>query len=328
MRSSPPEPAADARPDAPAPAPVNAPIPAPREARRLRRWARRHLHELVGRDTTWRSYVAEIPAWAIVVGAMAVSFWTQVMTVRQHAFADWESLIFGGSTDLGTVAGLFMAREAAHRGTPTWGAWLLSVACAAVSVQFNVVTDLANQDYLGVEAHVWMPALALFTWWWLLHGRHARWSTRFVEQLNALAGALTGAPLPATAPAPQAAPQRAPEPARPGAPEPERVDAPGPALVDAPAIDAGAAPPPARREVGGRRAGDRAPAGSSRARTGRRLRPRVLKTSRVRELLLERGGADADGDAVNEVAELCEVWPQTVRDVRKDLRAERAEATA
>ena len=28
--------------------------------------------------TTWRSYVAEAPAWGIVAGALAVSFWTQV----------------------------------------------------------------------------------------------------------------------------------------------------------------------------------------------------------------------------------------------------------
>src|SRR5207253_6338192 len=92
-------------------------------------------------STTWRSYVAEVPAWALVIGAMAVSFWSQVEVVRRHHWSDWESLIFGGSSDAGTVACLFMAREAAHRGMPTWGAWALSLACASVSIQYNVVHD-------------------------------------------------------------------------------------------------------------------------------------------------------------------------------------------
>jgi hypothetical protein len=128
--------------------------------------------------TTWRSYVAEAPAWGIVAGALAVSFWTQVDTVRAHGFAPWEALIWGTSTDAGTVACLFLAREGAHRGTPTWGAWVLSVACAFMSVQFNVVAGLARGDWLAVEGHVWMPALALGVWWWLLHGRHRRWMLR------------------------------------------------------------------------------------------------------------------------------------------------------
>lgn len=128
-----------------------------------------------GSDTTWRSYVAEAPAWAIVIGALAVSFWTQVDTVRAHRFADWESLIWGASTDAGTIAFLFLAREGAHRATPTWGAWVGSVACAAMSVQFNVVPAIVAGDWLAVEAHLWMPALALGTWYWLLHGRHRRW---------------------------------------------------------------------------------------------------------------------------------------------------------
>jgi hypothetical protein len=46
-----------------------------------------------------------------------------------HAgFAAWEALIWGSSTDAGTIACLFLAREGAHRGTPTWGAWMLSIA--------------------------------------------------------------------------------------------------------------------------------------------------------------------------------------------------------
>ena len=76
--------------------------------------------------TTWRSYVAEAPAWGIVAGALAVSFWTQVDEVQRHGFAVWEALIWGSSTDAGTIACLFLAREGAHRGTPTWGAWVLS----------------------------------------------------------------------------------------------------------------------------------------------------------------------------------------------------------
>ncbi len=40
--------------------------------------------------TTWRSYVAEGPAWGIVAGALAVSFWTQVDEVQRHGFAVWE----------------------------------------------------------------------------------------------------------------------------------------------------------------------------------------------------------------------------------------------
>jgi hypothetical protein len=126
--------------------------------------------------TTWRSYVAEAPAWGIVAGAMAVSFWTQVDEVQRHGFAVWEALIWGSSTDAGTIACLFLAREGAHRGTPTWGAWVLSIACAALSVQFNVVAGVQQGDWLAVEAHVWMPALALGVWYWLLHGRHRRWT--------------------------------------------------------------------------------------------------------------------------------------------------------
>jgi hypothetical protein len=125
--------------------------------------------------TTWRSYVAEAPAWGIVAGALAVSFWTQVDEVQRHGFAVWEALIWGSSTDAGTIACLFLAREGAHRGTPTWGAWVLSIACAALSVQFNVVAGVQRADWLSVEAHVWMPALALGVWYWLLHGRHRRW---------------------------------------------------------------------------------------------------------------------------------------------------------
>jgi hypothetical protein len=124
--------------------------------------------------TTWRSYVAELPAWTLVIGAMAVSFWSQAEVVRAHSLANWEALIFAGSSDAGTVACLFMAREASHRGTPTWGAWVLSLACAAVSIEYNVVRDWG--DWLGVEAHVWMPLFAIGIWWWLLHGRHRRWS--------------------------------------------------------------------------------------------------------------------------------------------------------
>lgn len=125
--------------------------------------------------TSWRSYLAEVPAWGIVCGALAVSFWTQVGQVNQHGFAYWESLIWASSTDAGTIACLFLAREGAHRGTPTWGAWVLSVACALLSVQFNIVAGIVRRDWLSVEAHVWMPALALGVWYWLLHGRHRRW---------------------------------------------------------------------------------------------------------------------------------------------------------
>jgi hypothetical protein len=128
--------------------------------------------------TTWRSYVAEAPAWGIVAGALAVSFWTQVSEVQRHGLAAWEAWIWGTSTDAGTIACLFLAREGAHRGTPTWGAWVLSVACALLSVQFNVVAGIQRRDWLSVEAHVWMPALALGVWYWLLHGRHRRWLRR------------------------------------------------------------------------------------------------------------------------------------------------------
>ena len=134
----------------------------------------REEHAVIG--TTWRSYVAEAPAWGIVAGALAVSFWTQVDEVQRHGFAAWEALIWGCSTDAGTIACLFLAREGAHRGTPTWGAWVLSMTCAAMSVQFNVVAGVQRGDSLSVEAHVWMPALALGVWYWLLHGRHRRWT--------------------------------------------------------------------------------------------------------------------------------------------------------
>jgi hypothetical protein len=126
--------------------------------------------------TTWRSYVAEVPAWAIVLGAMGVSFWTQVIQVQEYGFAWWEALIWGSSTDFGTLACLFLAREGAHRGTPTWGAWVLSIACAFMSVQFNVVAGVEHHNWLAVESHVWMPALALGVWYWTLHGRHRRWT--------------------------------------------------------------------------------------------------------------------------------------------------------
>lgn len=132
--------------------------------------------------TTWRSYIAELPAWGIVLGALAVSFWTQVDQVHRHGFAMWEALIWGTSTDAGTIACLFLAREGAHRGTPTWGAWLLSLACAFLSVQYNVVAGVDAGDWLAVEAHVWMPALALGVWFWLLHGRHRRWMLRRPER--------------------------------------------------------------------------------------------------------------------------------------------------
>src|SRR5262245_34663123 len=131
--------------------------------------------------TTWRSYVAEAPAWGIVLGALAVSATTQVVTVHHHGFALWEAVVWGSSTDFGTIACLFLAREGAHRGTPTWGAWVLSVACAVLSVQYNVVAGVEAHDWLAVEAHVWMPALALGVWYWLLHGRHRRWAAAAVE---------------------------------------------------------------------------------------------------------------------------------------------------
>jgi len=37
--------------------------------------------------TTWRSYVAEAPAWGIVAGALAVSFWPQISA--SHAAKPW-----------------------------------------------------------------------------------------------------------------------------------------------------------------------------------------------------------------------------------------------
>lgn len=147
--------------------------------------------------TTWRSYVAEAPAWGIVAGALAVSFWTQVDEVQHHGFAVWESLIWGSSTDAGTIACLFLAREGAHRGTPTWGAWVLSIACAVLSVQFNVVAGVQRGDWLSVEAHVWMPALALGVWYWLLHGRHRRWTREQPRQADGGDGAARPRPVPA-----------------------------------------------------------------------------------------------------------------------------------
>lgn len=128
--------------------------------------------------TTWRSYLAEVPAWLIVFGALAVSFWTQVFAVGRHDLAYWEALIWGASTDAGTIAFLFLAREGIHRNTPTWGAWVGSSACAFMSVQWNVIPAWERGDFLGVEAHLWMPALALGTWYWLLHGRKRKWDWR------------------------------------------------------------------------------------------------------------------------------------------------------
>lgn len=127
---------------------------------------------------TWRSYVAEAPAWLIVFGALAVSFWTQVFAVNGRHFAFWEALIWGASTDAGTIAFLFLAREGIYKGTATWGAWLGSVACAVMSVQWNVIPAWEAHDYLGVESHLWMPALALGTWYWLLHGRRRKAHSR------------------------------------------------------------------------------------------------------------------------------------------------------
>jgi hypothetical protein len=126
-------------------------------------------------DTSWRSYVAEGPAWAIVGGAMLVSYSTQKQAVERHGFASWEAVIWATSTDLGTVACLFLVREGVYRGTSTWGAWLLSIACALMSVQFNVVDGIQSGDWLAVEAHLWMPVLALGVWYWTLHGRHRKW---------------------------------------------------------------------------------------------------------------------------------------------------------
>src|SRR6266496_2129691 len=51
--------------------------------------------------TTWRSYVAEAPAWGIVAGALAVSFWTQVGEVQRHGFAVWEAWIWGARQQTG-----------------------------------------------------------------------------------------------------------------------------------------------------------------------------------------------------------------------------------
>src|SRR2546423_1878516 len=156
--------------------------------------------------TTWRSYAAEVPAWLIVLGAMAVSFWTQVKAVIEHGFALWEGLVWGTSTDFGTLACLFLAREGAHRGTPTWGVWVLSIACAVMSVQFNIVDGIERGDWLAVEAHVWMPALALGVWYWTLHGRHRRWSHRRTAEQGAAAAA-EPAPEPSAA-QPEPAPVR------------------------------------------------------------------------------------------------------------------------
>ena len=124
--------------------------------------------------TTWRSYTAEGFVWLLTAGAMAVSYWSQVQVVIAHGFDGWESLVWGTSTDAGELIAFFLAREAARRGTPSWGAWLIAAACAAMSIQYNVMHSWG--DWIGVESHAWMPLLALACWYWMLHGRSSKWT--------------------------------------------------------------------------------------------------------------------------------------------------------
>ena len=132
------------------------------------------------KGTTWRSYLAEAVVWVLTVGAMSVSYWSQVSEVIRHGLTgphNWTALVWGTSTDLGALIGFLLAREGTHRGTPTWGAWLISIACAALSIQFNVI-GAWHRDWEAVEAHAWMPLLAIGSQWWMLHGRQLKWSPR------------------------------------------------------------------------------------------------------------------------------------------------------
>jgi hypothetical protein len=169
------------------------------------------------RDTTWRSYLAEVALWPLTVGAYSVCYWSQVQVVFQHAFkhdaialwdVSWSSLIWGLSTELGALVALFEAREASHRGTPSWGAWIIACACTAMSLLFNLLAG--GGDWIGVIAHVWMPLLALGCWAWILEGRRVKWNPRWRERF----GRNPTAPQPArtlerTAP-PAAAPETRP----------------------------------------------------------------------------------------------------------------------
>ncbi len=133
----------------------------------MRREEQEQEQEVIG--TTWRSCVDEAPACGIVAGALAVSLWTQVDEIQRHGFVVWEALIWGSSTDAGRSRACSRhARELT--GAPRHGVWALSIACAALSVQVNAVASVQRGDWLAVAAHVWMPALALGVWYWLLRG--------------------------------------------------------------------------------------------------------------------------------------------------------------
>jgi hypothetical protein len=149
------------------------------------------------KDTTWRSFIAEGVLAILTIGAYSVAYWSQVEVVYRHAFksgavlvagVSWESLIWGGSTELGALIALFLAREAIHRGTPSWGAWVIAVACTGMSLTYNLLAG--GSDWIGIVAHVWMPVLALGCWAWMLEGRHVRWNPRWRERARGVASAL------------------------------------------------------------------------------------------------------------------------------------------
>jgi hypothetical protein len=124
--------------------------------------------------TTWRSYSAELGVWAITVIAMGVSYFAQVASVSTLGYTLWEARGVGAITDLGELVAVFLARESATRNTPSWGAWALAAFCAGTSILFNVFHHVGNP--LAFYAHTFPPLLALGCWYWMLHGRHAKWN--------------------------------------------------------------------------------------------------------------------------------------------------------
>lgn len=134
--------------------------------------------------TTWRSYVAEVFVWPITFGAILVSFWTQAQRVATHdgftsQYHNWPAFAFAIVTDFGALGAFFLAREGAHRGTPTWGAWLASIACFTLSLEYNIAGSWGNPEM--IQAHAAMPALAIFLQWWMLHGRSRKLSLKSIR---------------------------------------------------------------------------------------------------------------------------------------------------
>jgi hypothetical protein len=130
---------------------------------------------------SWRSYSAEVLIWGLTAAAMLVNFWNVVerasSTDGLTGPYNWTALVFAALGDIGALVGFLLAREATYRGTPSWGAWVISIVCVAVSLQYNVAGNWGSWSRSeAIEARAFMPALAIFSQWWMLHGRSRKWS--------------------------------------------------------------------------------------------------------------------------------------------------------